>query len=413
MFSYLNNLLHAENIPLTQIAARFNTPSYIYSRNIIESNWKQFDNAFKHKHLICYSVKANSNIAILNLLAKLGSGFDIVSTGELRRIIYAGGDPKKVVFSGVGKSKDEIDFALKHNIKCFNIESKEELFRLQNIATNLKLTAPVSFRINPDIDAKTHPYISTGLKENKFGIAIENAISIYKEASAMKSIDVVGIDCHIGSQIMELSPFIDTLNRIVALTNELKKYNIKLKHIDIGGGLGINYDDEQPPSIQNYAIAISKIIQNSELEIIIEPGRSIVGNAGLLLTKVEYIKTTSSHNFAIVDSGMNDLMRPSLYDAWHLIKPVIKKTNVKKLKYDVVGPVCETADFLGKDRLLGKLEENDLLAIYSAGAYGFSMASNYNSRARAAEIMVDNEKVFEIRKREKIEDLIKGESTLP
>lgn len=412
-FIYQDGLLHAEGIPLTELAQRFGTPSYIYSRNAIETHWREFDEVLgSGKHLVCYAVKANSNIAVLNILARLGSGFDIVSAGELQRVIRAGGDPAKIVFSGVGKRPDEMEFALKQKIKCFNVESANELMKLNAVAASMNLIAPVSLRVNPDVDAETHPYISTGLKENKFGIAFDSARAIYQQADAMEHVHVVGIDCHIGSQITSLSPFKDALERMLVLIDELEQSGTELQHIDIGGGLGITYHEETPPTPAEYVEIISEILEGHDLEIIMEPGRSIVGNAGVLLTKVEYLNATPYHNFAIVDAAMNDLIRPSLYNGWHDIKRVVEYTEAGEITYDVVGPVCETGDFLGKNRLL-RLKQGDLLAICSAGAYGFSMASNYNSRPRVAEIMVDGDQAFEIRKRESVEDLMNGESMLP
>ena len=411
-FDYHSGVLHAEGVSLIDIADQYGTPAYIYSRKTIESNWEELDIALtKFNHLVCYAVKANSNIAVLNLLAKIGSGFDIVSKGELQRVIKAGGDPANVVFSGVGKSTDEVKFALEQNIKCFNVESESELVRINSIASELDVQAAVSLRVNPDVDAETHPYISTGLKENKFGIAFDSARDIYQQAAAMQNINVVGIDCHIGSQLINLAPFEDAFNRISGLIEELKQLGIELKHIDIGGGIGIVYQDETPPSIDQYIEIISNTLAQHDLEIIIEPGRSIVGNAGILLTRVEYLKTTPEHNFAVVDAAMNDLIRPALYSGWHDIKRVIEASNAEELFYDVVGPVCETADFLGKGRKL-KLEQDDLLATFSAGAYGFTMASNYNSRPRVVELLVDGNQIHEIRKRESIEDLMQGESLI-
>jgi diaminopimelate decarboxylase len=402
---------------LAEIAKQYGTPCYVYSRNEIESRWAAFDSALasvtaSHRHLVCYAVKANSNLAVLNLLARLGSGFDIVSAGELQRVITAGGDPAKVVFSGVGKKTDEMQFALEQNIKCFNVESANELIRLNAVAASMNLSAPVSLRVNPDVDAETHPYISTGLKDNKFGIAFESANEVYQEAAAMENINVVGIDCHIGSQITNLSPFKDALLRVLALIDELKESGVELEHLDIGGGLGITYQDEVAPTPAEYVKIITETMQDHDLEIIMEPGRSIVGNAGVLVTEVQYLNATPYHNFAVVDAAMNDLIRPALYNGWHDIKRVEEASDVEEVNYDVVGPVCETGDFLGKDRSL-RLKQGDLLAVCSAGAYGFTMASNYNSRPRVAELMVDGEKVHEIRKRESIEDLYNGESLFP
>ena len=408
-FTYKNGQLHAEDISLLEIAKRHNTPCYIYSKKAIQTKYTEFDLAFtSNQHLICYAVKANSNISILNILAKMGSGFDIVSSGELFRVLKAGGSPDKVVFSGVGKRLDEMKFALEQNIKCFNVESKSELLKLNKIAESMKVSAPVSLRVNPDVDAKTHPYIATGLKENKFGISFELAKDIFKQAAKMSNINLIGIDCHIGSQISELSPFQDALQKLLDLIDELKKIGIQLRHVDIGGGLGITYKDEVLPTPSQYVNAITNTANGHDLEIIIEPGRSIVGNAGILLTKVEYLNETPFKNFAVVDTAMNDLIRPSLYNGWHEIKRVTQDSDAKEKTYDIVGPICETGDFVGKNRTLS-LTEGDLLAIFSTGAYGFSMSSNYNSRPRAAEILVDDNQIYEIRERETQEDLINGE----
>jgi len=408
-FTYKNGQLHAEDISLLEIAKRHNTPCYIYSKKAIQTKYTEFDLAFtSNQHLICYAVKANSNISILNILAKMGSGFDIVSSGELFRVLKAGGSPDKVVFSGVGKRLDEMKFALEQNIKCFNVESKSELLKLNKIAESMKVSAPVSLRVNPDVDAKTHPYIATGLKENKFGISFELAKDIFKQAAKMSNINLIGIDCHIGSQISELSPFQDALQKLLDLIDELTKIGIQLRHVDIGGGLGITYKDEVLPTPSQYVNAITNTANGHDLEIIIEPGRSIVGNAGILLTKVEYLNETPFKNFAVVDTAMNDLIRPSLYNGWHEIKRVTQDSDAKERTYDIVGPICETGDFVGKNRTLS-LTEGDLLAIFSTGAYGFSMSSNYNSRPRAAEILVDDNQIYEIRERETQEDLINGE----
>ena len=411
-FIYRDGQLFAEDVSLLEIAKQYNTPCYVYSNNTIQSRYSEFDSAFTSgQHLLCYAVKANSNISILNILARLGSGFDIVSIGELLRVLEAGGDPMKVVFSGVGKREDEMKFALEQNIKCFNVESESELLKLNRVAENMRMVAPVSLRVNPDVDAKTHPYIATGLKENKFGIAFESAKVFYEQAANMSNIRLIGIDCHIGSQILSLAPFQDALQRLLDLIDELKQLGIELQHVDIGGGLGITYQNETPPTPTEYVNAVTSITQKRDLEVIIEPGRSIVGNAGILLTKVEYLNTTPFRNFAVIDAAMNDLIRPSLYDSWHEIKCVIQNPNIKESIYDVVGPICETGDFIGKNRSLS-LSEGDLLAIFSAGAYGFSMSSNYNSRPRVAEILVDGVNVHEIRRREKLEDLFGGELLL-
>ncbi len=412
-FNYRNNELFAEDVAVQDIIYKYGSPCYIYSRATLERHWKAFDLAFgDHPHLICYAVKANSNIALLNLLARLGSGFDIVSLGELKRVIQASGDPKKIVFSGVGKREDEILAALKTGIRCFNIEVSGELDRINRLAEQLGVIAPVSFRVNPDVDAKTHPYISTGLKENKFGIDIEQALTEYRRAAAMPNINVIGIDCHIGSQLTETRPFLDALDKILDLVSVLKADGIHLHHLDLGGGLGIRYNDEQPPEPAEYINAVLERLGNTDFEILLEPGRAIVGNAGILVTQVEYLKPTVHKNFAIVDAAMNDLVRPSLYSAWQEIIPVNRQSNAPEHVWDIVGPVCETGDFLGKDRAL-KLSQGDLLAIRSSGAYGFSMSSNYNSRPRIAELMVDGNHVHLIRERESIAQLWVGEHLLP
>jgi diaminopimelate decarboxylase len=412
-FNYRNDELYAEDVPVEQIVKQYGTPCYVYSRATLERHWRAFDSAFgEQPHLICYAVKANSNIALLNLLARLGSGFDIVSLGEMQRVLAAGGVPGKIVFSGVGKREDEIIAALKAGIRCFNIEVGGELDRINRLASQLGVIAPVSFRVNPDVDANTHPYISTGLKENKFGIAFEQALSEYRRAAQMPNIQIIGIDCHIGSQLTDSRPFLDALNRILELVDALKTAGIELHHLDLGGGLGIRYKDEQPPEPADYIQAILQRLGKSDFEILLEPGRAIVGNAGILVTRVEYLKTTEHKNFAIVDAAMNDLVRPSLYSAWQNIIPVNLKSRADEQTWDIVGPVCETGDFLGKGRSL-RLNENDLLAIRSSGAYGFSMSSNYNSRPRAAEVLVDGEQTHLIRARESIEQLWAGEQLIP
>jgi diaminopimelate decarboxylase len=412
-FNYRNNELFAEDVAVQDIIYKYGSPCYIYSRATLERHWKAFDLAFgDHPHLICYAVKANSNIALLNLLARLGSGFDIVSLGELERVIAAGGNAEKIVFSGVGKREDEILAALKIGIRCFNIEVSGELDRINRLAVQLGVIAPVSFRVNPDVDAKTHPYISTGLKENKFGIDIEQALTEYCRAAAMTHIDVIGIDCHIGSQLTETRPFLDALNKILDLVSVLEANGIHLHHLDLGGGLGIRYNDEQPPEPAEYIKAVLERLGNTDFEILLEPGRAIAGNAGILVTQVEYLKLTAHKNFAIVDAAMNDLVRPSLYSAWQEIIPVNQQSNAPEQLWDIVGPVCETGDFLGKDRAL-KLSQGDLLAIRSSGAYGFSMSSNYNSRPRVAELMVDGNHVHLVRERESIAQLWAGEHLLP
>ncbi|MEH8022091.1 diaminopimelate decarboxylase [Rheinheimera metallidurans] len=410
-FNYQNKQLFAEQCALADIANNFGTPCYVYSRATIERHYHAFANAAAAhpQSLVCYAVKANSNLAILNLLAKLGSGFDIVSGGELRRVIAAGGDAKKVVFSGVAKTEDEIRLALGLGIKCFNVESIAELDRLQHVASSLNKPAAISIRVNPDIDAKTHPYISTGLKANKFGIDILLARDIYRKAASYSHLNVVGVDCHIGSQLTEVQPFLEALEKLLALIDQLASDGIMLKHIDIGGGLGVTYDNETPPSTADY---IGKVVERlksyPQLELIMEPGRAIMANAGVLLTKVEFLKPGQEKNFAIVDAGMNDLIRPALYSAWQAIIPVNMHTHAPSAMYDIVGPVCETGDFLGKDRELA-IAAGDLLAVRSAGAYGFTMSSNYNSRPRAAELLVDGDKVHLIRAREQWQDLWRGE----
>lgn len=412
-FNYKNGELFVEDVSVQDIVYQHGSPCYIYSRATLERHWLAFDRAFaQHPHLICYAVKANSNIAILNLLARLGSGFDIVSLGELERVIAAGGDPKKIVFSGVGKREDEILAALKTGIRCFNIEVSAELDRINMLAAQLDMVAPVSFRVNPDVDAKTHPYISTGLKENKFGIEFDQALTEYRRAAAMPNIEIVGIDCHIGSQLTETRPFLDALDKILSLAETLTNEAITLRHLDLGGGLGICYKDEHPPEPAEYIGAILSRLQGLNYEILIEPGRAIVGNAGILVTQVEYLKQTAHKNFAIVDAAMNDLIRPSLYGSWQDIIPVTLRQDAAEQCWDIVGPVCETSDFLGKDRLL-TMAQGDLLAVRSAGAYGFSMSSNYNSRPRIAEYMVDGQKVRTIREQERIAQLWSGEHLLP
>jgi diaminopimelate decarboxylase len=412
-FTYKDEQLFAEDVPVADIARAHGTPLYIYSRATIERHWHAFNNAVsKHDHLICYAVKANSNLGVLSVLAKLGSGFDIVSKGELSRVIEAGGDTTKVVFSGVGKTSDEIRFALQQNIMCFNVESDAELDRINNVAGKLGVKAPISIRINPDVDAKTHPYISTGLKANKFGIARDDALRVYKRAAAMPNLEVKGMDCHIGSQLTDITPFVDALERLLVLIDELAEHNIMISHLDVGGGLGVPYNNETPPHPDEYAAAMSAKMQGREhLKLILEPGRAIAANAGILVTEVEYLKQGEEKNFAIVDAAMNDLLRPALYSAWQAIIPVQPRLDISAQKYDVVGPVCETGDFLGKDRDLA-IAPGDFLAVRSAGAYGFVMASNYNSRCRPAEIMVDKTQTIVVREREKLEDLWKGEQKI-
>ena len=409
-FNYRDGELYAENVALSAIAEQHGTPCYVYSRATLERHWHAFDQAFAGRpHLVCYAVKANSNLAVLNVLAQLGSGFDIVSVGELERVLAAGGDPGKIVFSGVGKREDEMRRALAVGIRCFNVEVSAELERLNRLAGELGLKAPVSLRVNPDVDALTHPYISTGLKENKFGIDIEQALGEYRRAAAMPHLDVVGIDCHIGSQLVNAGPFLDALDRVLALAQQLYKLEIPIHHLDLGGGLGIRYRDEQPPEPSELAAAMVERLKDADYEILIEPGRAIAGNAGILLTRVEYLKSNREKDFAIVDAAMNDLLRPSLYNAWQEIVPVRQGGTAESRTYDIVGPVCETGDFLGKQRELA-LREGDLLAVRSAGAYGFSMSSNYNSRPRPAEVMVDGDRIHLVRARETIASLFAGES---
>ena len=413
-FAYSQGQLHAEEVAVSDIAAQHGTPVYIYSRATLERHWHAFNDAIgEHPHLVCYAVKANSNIGVLSVLAKLGSGFDIVSAGELARVIEAGGDASKVVFSGVGKKHDEIRYALEQGIMCFNVESEPELHRINEVAGEVGVKAPISLRINPDVDAKTHPYISTGLKANKFGIARERALATYELAASLPNLNVVGMDCHIGSQLTEIGPFVDALERLLVLIDELAERNIIIEHLDVGGGLGVTYNDKEPPHPKPYAQAMAeKMVGRENLKLILEPGRAIAANAGILVTEVEFIKEGEEKSFAIVDAAMNDLLRPALYSAWQKIIPVKEESTAKLHTYDVVGPVCETGDFIGKDRELA-IEPTDLLAVRSAGAYGFVMASNYNSRCRPAEIMVDGDKAIVVREREKQKDLWQGEHKLP
>ena len=413
-FQYQHHQLMAENLPVKQLAEQFGTPLYIYSKATLERHWYAFDKAFgEHPHLVCYAVKSNPNIAILNVMAKLGSGFDIVSQGELERVLAAGGDPAKVVFSGVAKSEPEITRALEVGIRCFNVESEAELLRINEVAGRLGKTAPISLRVNPDVDAHTHPYISTGLKENKFGVSVEQAREVYKLAATLPNIEIVGMDCHIGSQLTELQPFLDAVDRLIVLMKQLKQDGIALKHLDLGGGLGVTYTDETPPHPTEYAKALwEKLNAFSELEIIVEPGRAITANAGILVTKVEYLKSNESRNFAIVDAGMNDMIRPALYQAYMNILEIDRTLAREEKIYDVVGPICETSDFLGKQRKLA-IAQGDYLAQRSAGAYGASMSSNYNSRPRTAEVMVDGDKAYLIRRREVLNELWQLESLLP
>lgn len=408
-FNYKNGQLFAEDVSLEDIAKEYGTPCFVYSRATLERHWHAFNDAFgDHPHMICYSVKANSNIGILNLLARLGSGFDIVSVGELERVLKAGGEPKKIVFSGVGKRADEMQRALDVGIRCFNIESIGELERLNDVAGSMGKVADISIRVNPDVDAQTHPYISTGLKDNKFGIDIDIVEGVYQQAAAMPNINVTGIDCHIGSQLTELSPIMDALERLIALADRLKEQGIEIHHLDLGGGLGVRYQDENPPLPSDYTAQLFTNERLKDYEIIIEPGRAIAANTAVLLTEVEYIKLGDEKNFAVVDAAMNDLIRPALYTAWQAIIPVKESSDDAGKVFDIVGPICESADFLGKDRKLN-IEQGDLLAVCSVGAYGFSMSSNYNSRPRAVELLVDGDKVTVIRDRETIESLFENE----
>lgn len=415
-FEYKNGELFAENVAISAIAQQHGTPCYVYSRATFERHFKAYQDALgSTPHLICYAVKASSNIAILNILAKLGAGFDIVSEGELERVLHAGGDASKVVFSGVGKLDVEIRRALTVGIHCFNVESESELYRIEAIASEMGKVAPISLRVNPDVDAKTHPYISTGLKDNKFGIDINIAKHLYAKAAASPHLNIKGIDCHIGSQLTEVKPFIDALHRVLALVDELASHDIFIEHLDLGGGLGVRYDNEVPPNPSEYIQAITAELGDRKLKLMFEPGRSIAANAGILVAKVEYLKHNEHKNFAIIDAAMNDLIRPALYSAWQSIIPVAPHNaseNIATMPYDIVGPVCETGDFLGKNRELA-LCEGDLLAIRSSGAYGFTMSSNYNSRNRAVEIMVDDTQAYVIRARETFAHQMAGEAILP
>ena len=405
-FQYKNEQLYVEDLPVKQLAEEFGTPLYIYSRATLERHWHAFDSALgNHPHLICYAVKANSNIGILNVMAKLGSGFDIVSQGELERVLAAGGDASKVVFSGVAKSRAEIMRALEQGIRCFNVESVAELHHINQIAGEMGKVAPISLRVNPDVDAHTHPYISTGLKENKFGVSVDEAREVYKLAATLPHVKITGMDCHIGSQLTELQPFLDATDRLIRLMEQLKEDGITLKHLDLGGGLGVTYTDEMSPHPSDYAAALlNKLKDYEDLEIILEPGRAIAANAGILVAKVQYLKSNESRNFAITDTGMNDMIRPALYEAYMNIIEIDRTLGRKKAIYDVVGPVCETSDFLGKQRELA-IVEGDYIAQRSAGAYGASMSSNYNSRPRTAEVLVDGNKAHLIRRRENLSEL--------
>ena len=405
-FQYKNEQLYVEDLPVKQLAEEFGTPLYIYSRATLERHWHAFDSALgKHPHLICYAVKANSNIGILNVMAKLGSGFDIVSQGELERVLAAGGEASKVVFSGVAKSRAEIMRALEVGIRCFNVESVAELHHINQIAGEMGKVAPISLRVNPDVDAHTHPYISTGLKENKFGVSVDEAREVYKLAATLPHVKITGMDCHIGSQLTELHPFLDATDRLIRLIEQLKEDGITLKHLDLGGGLGVTYTDETPPHPSDYAAALlNKLKDYEDLEIILEPGRAIAANSGILVAKVQYLKSNESRNFAITDTGMNDMIRPALYEAYMNIIEIDRTLEREKAIYDVVGPVCETSDFLGKQRELA-IAEGDYIAQRSAGAYGASMSSNYNSRPRTAEVLVDGDKAHLIRRRENLSEL--------
>ena len=412
-FNYRDGHLQAEGVDLAEIAAQLGTPCYVYSRATLERHWRIFDEALgTHPHLICYAVKANSSLAVLQVLARLGSGFDIVSEGELARVLRAGGDPSRIVFSGVGKRTSEMRAALQAGIRCFNVESEPELQRLNEVAGESGDVAPVSLRVNPDVDAGTHPYISTGLRDNKFGIDVDIALDTFRRAADLPNLEVTGIDCHIGSQLTDITPFVDALERVLVLVDRLQEDGITLQHIDLGGGLGIQYEQQDhPPLPDAYALELLAHLNGRPQQLLLEPGRAIAGNAGILLTRVEYLKHTQHKNFAIVDAAMNDLQRPALYNAWHEIVPVQPREG-DTTSYDVVGPVCETGDFLGKQRELA-LAGGDLLAVRSAGAYGFTMSSNYNSRPRAAEVMVDGDQLHVIRKRESVDDLYRDEHLLP
>ena len=412
-FEYKQGSLYCENVAIETLAETYGTPLFVYSRATLERHWHAFDQALAaYDHLVCYAVKANSSLAVLNLLARLGSGFDIVSGGELQRVLQAGGDPDRIVFSGVGKQAEEIEAALAADILCFNVESEQELDRINDIASAAGKIARVSFRVNPDVDAKTHPYISTGLKDNKFGIAFPDAEAVYLKAAALANIEVIGMDCHIGSQLTEMSPYVDAIDRLLELIEGLRAKGINIHHLDLGGGLGIRYRDEAPPLPAEWASALHDRLKDFPGTIVIEPGRAIAGNAGILVSRVNYLKHGADKNFAIIDAAMNDLIRPSLYGAWQDIIRVNADSDADEKVYDVVGAICESSDFLGKDRPL-RLRQNDLLAIRSCGAYAFGMASNYNSRTRAAEIMVDGNQHYCVREREQFSDLIRGESLLP
>ncbi|MFG0501002.1 diaminopimelate decarboxylase [Pseudomonas sp. YQ_13] len=411
-FNYRDGELFAEGVALSAIAERYGTPTYVYSRAHIEAQYRSYADALQGtEHLVCFAVKANSNLGVLNVLARLGAGFDIVSGGELERVLAAGGRADRVVFSGVGKTREDMRRALEVGVHCFNVESTDELERLQVVAAEMGKVAPVSLRVNPDVDAGTHPYISTGLKENKFGIAIADAEAIYVRAAQLPNLEVVGVDCHIGSQLTTVEPFLDALDRLLVLVDRLAECGIHLRHLDLGGGVGVRYRDEQPPRVADYIKTIRERVGERDLALVFEPGRYIVANAGVLLTRVEYLKHTEHKDFAIIDAAMNDLIRPALYQAWMGVSAVKPRAGEGRA-YDLVGPICETGDFLGKDRVLN-LAEGDLLAVESAGAYGFVMSSNYNTRGRCAEILVDGDQAFEVRRRETVAELYAGESLLP
>ncbi|KPW37141.1 Diaminopimelate decarboxylase [Pseudomonas coronafaciens pv. atropurpurea] len=411
-FNYRDGELFAEGVALSAIAERFGTPTYVYSRAHIEAQYRAYADALSGMpHMVCFAVKANSNLGVLNVLARLGAGFDIVSRGELERVLAAGGKAEKIVFSGVGKTREDMRRALEVGVHCFNVESTDELERLQDVAAELNVRAPISLRVNPDVDAGTHPYISTGLKENKFGIAIAAAEDVYIRASQLPNLEVIGVDCHIGSQLTTLEPFIDALDRLLQLVDRLGDCGIHLHHIDLGGGLGVRYRDEEPPLAAEYIKAVRERLAGRDLGLLFEPGRFIVANAGVLLSRVEYLKHTEHKDFAIVDAAMNDLIRPALYQAWMDVTAVRPRDGEARA-YDIVGPICETGDFLAKGRELA-LAEGDLLAVHSAGAYGFVMSSNYNTRGRAAEVLVDGTQAFEVRRRETVAELFAGESLLP
>ena len=408
-FPYRQGELHVEEVPLARIAAEHGTPCFVYSKAALTAAWRDFTAELAGRDaLVCYAMKANSNLAILSTFARLGAGFDIVSGGELKRVLAAGGDPAKVIFSGVGKTAAEIEYALDKGILCFNIESAPELERVAEVAKRIGKVAPISLRVNPDVDAGTHPYISTGLKENKFGVAFEEALALYRRAATLPQLRITGIDCHIGSQLTDISPLLEALDKMLGLIDALGREGIVIHHLDLGGGLGIRYTDETPPDPRVYMREVIRRLGDRKLKLMFEPGRNLVGNAGVLLTRVEFLKTTAAKNFAIIDAAMNDLIRPSLYEAYHVMLPVRQRSGATR-SYDIVGPVCESGDFLGRDRDLA-IEPGDLLAVMSAGAYGMVMSSNYNTRPRAAEVMIDGERMHLVRKRERIEDLYAGES---